>query len=210
MKRLETIASFIFGGIFLALSVLVTLEVVLRKAFGMSLQGVDELGGYALALGATLTFTIALLGRAHMRIDIFHEMLPRGVQAILNWLAAVLMAAFAVLLLWNSQGVLTETMDYGSTAATPWATPLIYPQSAWVFGFSVFAVLAIGYAVRATWLLVTRRIDDLNEEFHPKGVSEELKEELEDFEHRVQEAQAEEDTLHEQNTVSEKAGGLSQ
>jgi len=208
VKRLETIASFIFGGIFLALSVLVAVEVIVRKLFGISLQGVDELGGYALAVGATISFSLALLGRAHMRIDIFHDMLPRNVKAILNWLAATLMAVFAVLLIWNCYGVVTETLDYGSTAATPWATPLIYPQSVWMFGFAVFAVLASGYALRATWLLVTSRIDELNEEFHPKGVSEELKEELEDFEHRVHEAEAEEKKLHEQQAVSEKAGGL--
>lgn len=188
MKRLETMMSMLFGGIFVVLSLMVAAETLLRKLFGTSLQGVDELGGYALAVGATLAFSMALFGRAHMRIDIFHERLPRLVQAVLNWLSALLMAVFALVLLWNCLQVLNETMDYGSTAQTPWATPLQYPQSAWFVGVAVFGILACGYALRATWLLLSNRIDDLNVEFHPKGVNEELKEELEDLEHRIQEA----------------------
>ncbi|MEH6823809.1 MAG: TRAP transporter small permease [Motiliproteus sp.] len=188
MKRLETMISMVFGGIFVLLSLAVAAETMLRKLFGASLQGVDELGGYALAVGATLAFSMALFGRAHMRIDIFHERLPPLLQAVLNWLSAVLMALFALVLLWTCLQVLIETMDYGSTAQTPWATPLQYPQTAWLIGIALFGLLATGYAFRASWLLVANRIDELNVEFHPKGVTEELKEELEDFEQRVKEA----------------------
>ncbi|MFC6671623.1 hypothetical protein [Marinobacterium aestuariivivens] len=42
----------------------------------------------------------------------------------------------------------------------------------------------MGFALRATWLLLRGRSDELNIEFHPRGVSEEVKEELEDFEQR--------------------------
>ena len=44
--------------------------------------------------------------------------------------------------------------------------------------------IRIGYAARATYLLFKGRIDELNVEFHPKSAKEELKEELEDLEHR--------------------------
>jgi hypothetical protein len=39
----------------------------------MSLQGADELGGYALAVGSTIAFSLALMGRNHIRVDVFHE-----------------------------------------------------------------------------------------------------------------------------------------
>ena len=42
----------------------------------------------------------------------------------------------------------------------------------------------MGYALRATVLLVQGRIAELNVEFHPKSAKEELKEELDDLEHR--------------------------
>ncbi|GHA26061.1 TRAP transporter small permease subunit [Oceanisphaera arctica] len=193
MKRIEYMASMVFGGIFLLLSLLVVTETLLRKFLNVSLQGVDELGGYALAVGATLSFTLALLGRAHMRIDIFHEKFPKSLQTLFNWLSATLMAFFGLFLFWVCLQIVLETLDYGSTAQTPWATPLKYPQGLWLAGLTVFAFTAFAYGLRATWLLLTGRSDQLNEEFHPKGVSDELKEELEDFKNRQQSTGSDED-----------------
>jgi len=184
MKRLETILANIFGVIFLVLSVVVTVETIARKVFNFSLQGADELGGYSLAVGSVLAFTLALLGRNHIRVDVFHELFPRGVRAAMNWLSIVLLAAFAVTLVVICAKVLRETVEYGSTAQTPWATPLIYPQSVWYAGLLMFMLAALVFAGRATWLLFTGRLDELNVEFHPKSAKEELKEELEDLAHR--------------------------
>ena len=55
MKKLESLAASIFGLAFLVLAIAVTIETIMRKAFNQSLQGVDELGGYILALAGALT-----------------------------------------------------------------------------------------------------------------------------------------------------------
>ncbi|MGH8675509.1 MAG: TRAP transporter small permease subunit, partial [Burkholderiales bacterium] len=170
--------------IFLALSVVVTVETLARKLFNFSIQGADELGGYSLAIGSTIAFALAVIGRNHIRVDVFHELFPRRMKAALNWLSIVLLAGIAVLFVAVSFRVLSESLEYRSTAQTPWATPLIWPQSLWYAGLVLFMLVAVGYAGRASWLLFTRRIDELNEEFHPKNAKEELKEELEDLAHR--------------------------
>jgi TRAP-type C4-dicarboxylate transport system permease small subunit len=179
--RIETLLATVFGGIFLTLSVVVAFETISRKLFNVSVQGADELGGYALAVGSTIAFSLALMGRNHIRVDVFHDKFPRGVQAALNWLSIVSLAAFGAFIAWVAFKVIGDTLQYGSTAQTPWATPLIWPQSVWYAGLVVFALVAIGYAVRATLLLATSRIDTLNHDFHPKSTKEELKEELEDL-----------------------------
>jgi TRAP-type C4-dicarboxylate transport system permease small subunit len=184
VKKLEAVIANLFGVIFLALSVVVTVETAARKLFNFSLQGADELGGYALAIGSTLAFSLALVGRNHIRVDVFHELFPRGLKAFLNWFSIVSLAALAVLFVAVSFRVLDETVAYRSTAQTPWATPLIYPQALWYAGLIIFALFAIGYASRATWLLAKGRIDRLNEEFHPKSSKEELEEELDDLAQR--------------------------
>jgi len=184
MKWFESTLANIFGIIFLALSVVVTIETIARKVFTFSLQGADELGGYALAVGSTLAFSLALMGRNHIRVDVFHEFFSRRLQAALNWFSITMIALFALVIALVSIKVLRETVEYGSTAQTPWATPLIYPQSVWYAGFILFMLVAVGYAARATYLLFSGRIDELNVEFHPKSAKEELKEELEDLEHR--------------------------
>ncbi len=44
-ERIENLLAILFGGIFLLLSAVVTVETVSRKVFNISLQGADELGG---------------------------------------------------------------------------------------------------------------------------------------------------------------------
>jgi TRAP-type C4-dicarboxylate transport system permease small subunit len=183
-ERIENALGTVFGLIFLGLAGLVTVETISRKVFNVSLQGADELGGYALAVGSTIAFSLALMGRNHIRVDVFHEKMPRALQAAMNWLSIVTLAAFGVFIAWIALKVIGDTRQYGSTAQTPWATPLIWPQSVWYAGLLVFALLASGYAVRATLLLLQGRIDTLNTDFHPKSAKEELKEELDDLAQR--------------------------
>jgi TRAP-type C4-dicarboxylate transport system permease small subunit len=180
-QRIEDLLAMVFGAVFLALSVVVAFETVSRKVFNVSIQGADELGGYALALGSTIAFSLALMGRNHIRVDVFHEMFSRRVQATLNWLSIVALAAFGSFIAWVAWRVIADTLQYRSTAQTPWATPLIIPQSVWYAGLVTFALIAIGYALRATQLLASGRLDTLNHDFHPKSAKEELKEELEDL-----------------------------
>jgi TRAP-type C4-dicarboxylate transport system permease small subunit len=184
VERVESALATLFGGIFLLLSVVVTVETVARKVFNVSLQGADELGGYALAVGSTIAFSLALMGRAHIRVDVFHEHFSRRLQSALNWLSIVSLALFGAFIAWIAFKVIGDTLAYGSTAQTPWATPLIWPQGVWYAGLVIFALVAAGYAVRATLLLVTGRLDVLNREFHPKSAKEELKEELDDLAQR--------------------------
>jgi len=179
--RIETLLATVFGFIFLGLAGVVATETVARKLFNVSLQGADELGGYALAVGSTIAFSLALMGRSHIRVDVFHERLPRRLQAFINWLSITSLAAFAIFIAWLAGKVIADTLAYGSTAQTPWATPLIIPQSVWYAGLVTFALVATGYAVRATWLLATTRTEALNHDFQPRGAKEELKEELDDL-----------------------------
>jgi len=183
-ERIETVLATLFGAIFLVLSFVVAVETISRKLFNVSLQGADELGGYALAVGSTIAFSLALMGRNHIRVDVFHEFFPRRVQAALNWLSIVTLALFGAFVAWVTLKVLGDTLQYRSTAQTPWATPLIVPQSVWYAGLVIFALVAAGYALRATWLLATGRLDALNRDFHPKSAKEELKEELDDLAQR--------------------------
>ncbi len=183
-NRIETALAILFGLIFLVLSAIVSVETIARKVFNTSLQGADELGGYALAIGSTIAFSLALMGRAHIRVDVFHERLPVRAQALLNWLSITSLAALGLFIAWVASKVLVDTLEYGSTAPTPWATPLIYPQSVWCAGLIIFALVASAYAIRASALLFNGLTDKLNRDFSPKSAKEELKEELIDLAQR--------------------------
>lgn len=171
----------VFGLIFVCLSLLIAVETISRKLFNVSLQGADELGGYSLAIGSTIAFSLALMGRSHIRVDVFHDRLPAVAQSVLNWLSIVFLWLFATLIAWLAYQVIQDTRSYQSVAQTPWATPLVYPQTLWLIGLVIFALVCLGYTVRATLLLFSGQTELLNHEFQPRSAKEELKEELEDL-----------------------------
>jgi TRAP-type C4-dicarboxylate transport system permease small subunit len=174
----------LFGLIFMGLSVVVTVETVMRKVFTVSLQGADELGGYALAIGATIAFSLALIGRTHIRVDVFHDRLPVWLQTALNWFSVISLAAFAGLMAWLAWFVIRDTQAYQSVAQTPWATPLVYPQSAWLLGLIMFALVSAAFAIHASMLLLSGRTDELNADYGPRSTKQEVDEEVEDLKTR--------------------------
>jgi len=185
MKRsLERLLANLFGLVFLGLSFLVTVETVVRKVFNVSIQGSAELGGYALAVGSALGFGLAVASRSHIRVDVFHDRFSPAVQAFMNWLAAVMMAALALFLVGVCWRVVVKTVEYGSAAQTPWATPLVYPQSVWYAALITFALYALVYAGRASRLYFGGQRQQVLDEFHPKSAKEELKDELQDLAQR--------------------------
>ncbi|NVK35658.1 MAG: TRAP transporter small permease [Rhodobacteraceae bacterium] len=184
MKIFASIASWSFGLLLLAFSVFVTLETLSRKLFNFSFQGADELGGYILAICGSLAFSVAVMERGHIRIDFLYDRMPPIAQAILNVLATLAMFAFGVFFLRYCYSVINDTLAYGSTAATPWATPLIYPQTLWYVALAVFFVVTTVRLVLVIKAFFSGKYAELNHEYGPKGVSEELSDELTDLRSR--------------------------
>ncbi len=184
VKGFATAASWLFGIGLVLLSIFVAAETISRKVFNHSFEGADEMGGYVLAVGSSLAFVVALVDRAHIRIDVLHARFSPRLQAIMDWLSIVSIAGLGLFILYVGRIVVMDTLAYGSTAPTPWATPLIVPQALWYGALAMFAICALFMAVRATRLFFTGRLDELSREFHPKGALEELDEELRDLDRR--------------------------
>lgn len=184
MHFLAHLASRLFGASLIGLSIFVSIETLSRKLFNFSFEGADELGGYVLAVGSSLAFVVALVDRAHIRIDVFHARFPPKLQAIMDWLSIVSLATLGAFMIYVGRIVVIDTVSYGSTAPTPWATPLIYPQAVWFAALCLFSFCATLLAVKATYMVATGRLDNLSEHFHPKGTDEELEEELGDLKRR--------------------------
>jgi TRAP-type C4-dicarboxylate transport system permease small subunit len=181
MKRFETLAADVFGLLLLLLAFSVAIETVMRKVFNRSLQGVDELGGYILAISAALSFAVALAGRTHIRIDLVHDRLPKALRLLLNALALVSISACSIALLWMAGFALSESAQLNATAQTPWATPLKYPQAAWVGSLGVFTLVCAFEVLRLCRAAAAGQWDDVDKHFGPRGSKEEVEEELQDL-----------------------------
>lgn len=127
------------GGILLLLtSVMIAVEVVLRKAFSISMGGADELSSYALAISCSWAFGYALIRKAHIRIDILYTRLSTGARSALDLLALLTFLAYLTPLVYYAALVVKTSVVRESTANTPLQTPLWIPQGLWWLGLVVF------------------------------------------------------------------------
>ncbi len=170
LARLLAILS---GWWLLAFSFLTVAEILLRKLLSVSIQGVDEIGGYTLAVVSAFGFANALLVKGHTRVDFLLGRLPGWPRAALNALAYALLAGLAAFAVWRGWAVLSESIEFQSRANSPLQTPLWLPQSAWLAGIAVFAAAAGAMAAHALMLLATdwRRVNRL---YGPLTVEEEV------------------------------------
>lgn len=133
-----------FGGALVLLSaVVIGVDVVLRKAFAMSIGGADELAGFALAIGTAWGLGATLLDRAHIRIDSLYLLLPIPVRALLDLVALVTFTVVFGLIFWHGIGVMTQSMTAGSRSMSGLQTPLVLPQGAWLAGLALFLATAL-------------------------------------------------------------------
>lgn len=167
------VAALVGGYGLLALAGLVGFEVVARKFFAFSLQGVDEIGGYIIAAMAAFGFGYALLQKAHTRIDIFTTRLSRPAQLWLNVLALFVFAVFACFMAWRGWGALADSIQLKSVSSTPLRTPLWLPQGIWVAGLVLFGVVAASVALHAAWLGL-RGNHAAAAQYAPKSLAEEI------------------------------------
>ncbi len=158
----------------IALSVMTCVEMLGRKVLSFSLQGIDEIGSYTYGIVGAFGFAYTLITRSHTRVDFLLSRFPVKTRALLNLLAMLSLAALSFLCLWRGYHVLAESIELGSTAATPLATPMWIPQSIWLGGYLMFALVAGWAALDALRLFATRRTQELNTRFGPQTLEEEI------------------------------------
>jgi TRAP-type C4-dicarboxylate transport system permease small subunit len=171
-------ASILCGYGILLLSFAICIEILGRKFFAFSLQGIDDIGGYALAVTAAVGASYTMAMRGHTRIDVFLVRMRQPVQALLNLAAMVTLAGFAAFALWRGYDVLSESIEFRAVATNPLQTPLWIPQAIWLAGVGLFAAFAAAYAIHALFLFV-REPRRLNRLYGPVTAQDEVDAELE-------------------------------
>lgn len=182
--RLARIGAWGGGGLVVLAAVVIGVDIALRKTLAFSIGGASELSGYVLAIGSSWAFALALLDRAHIRIDSLYVTLPTRVCAALDIVALVVMLGFVVLLTWQGWHVFHQSVQYGSRALTPIATPLQYPQFLWVVGLIYFLVVIVLLLLRATHAFVTGDIATVQRLAGSRTSQQELAEELDSLSRR--------------------------
>jgi TRAP-type C4-dicarboxylate transport system permease small subunit len=178
VEPVTRLASILCGWWLLVISAFTCVEIVGRKLFSYSLQGVDEVGGYTLAAAASLGFAHALAKRSHTRIDFLVVKLNESARAFLNAAAMVTLALMAAFALWKGLPVLMESIEFKSRSTSPLQTPLWLPQGVWIAGLVLFAGVALALGVHAALLFARRDHARLNTLYGPPSLDEEIDREI--------------------------------
>ncbi len=156
LLRFCEVLTLISGWLLLGAAVLITVEVFGRKFFSFSLQGADEVAGYALALSATAGFSYALVQRRHIRVDLLVRRFALPARAAIHLAAYLTITGFAALLCARAWSVFAESWEFQSRSVTPLRTPLTLPQGLWLMASAVFLAVAIILTVRLVRLMLRR------------------------------------------------------
>ena len=182
-RRIARAGAWLGGLLIIAAALLVGVEVVIRKAFSISIGGADELSGFALAISTSWALAFALLERAHIRIDSLYVHLPVRLCALLDLLAVAVFTVFIALIAWYGFGVFATSYQLGARSLSPLRTPLVVPQLLWVLGFAMFLAVALILFVRALLALIAGDHAMVRRLVGSRDVTEELAVELADLGH---------------------------
>jgi TRAP-type C4-dicarboxylate transport system permease small subunit len=155
-------AVWIGGAGIIASAVMVTIEVIIRKAFQTSLGGADEVSGYLFAIGTVWALPFALLRRANVRIDALYALLPRWLRTGLDFVAIVLLTVFVAVVFYHAWNLFLSSVENDTKSITPLQTPQAIPQGFWVAGLALFLVTAFALTLMALLALIRRDFVAMN------------------------------------------------
>ena len=131
------------GGLFLLLAFYTALDVFGRRDLGVFSGVTDELGGYALALGASWGLAYTLKAGGHVRVDVMLPYLPISVRNILDAVALAVMASFAAavsIFLWK---LVASSYAIDATGHSIILTPQWIPQAMMAAGYTILTLVAV-------------------------------------------------------------------
>jgi TRAP-type C4-dicarboxylate transport system permease small subunit len=177
-SRVSHVAAWIGGAMLLAAAIVVTVEVLARKFFGWSMQGADELSGYAFAIGCSWAFGLAVLQRANVRIDGLYLLAPIPLRALMDIAALLIMGLYVIALLSSGWVLWEDSFTYGARSITPWRTRLAIPQGLWLAGWIWMALILALLLLRCVQALATGGLADVVKVAGVRTMAEEVKDEL--------------------------------
>jgi TRAP-type C4-dicarboxylate transport system permease small subunit len=166
------------GGLALLIAAfIVTVDVLMRKFFSITMSGSDEVSGYVFAASTTWAYSFCLLHRANVRIDAFYNFLPRPVKAVLDVVGAILLLLYMGILTQHATNVFLESWANGSVSVTTLQTPLWIPQLLWIGGLYLFMLTLIFVCLHSLIGLLSGNLNRVQMTVGVRSLEDEIMEE---------------------------------
>jgi TRAP-type C4-dicarboxylate transport system permease small subunit len=178
LERASQHALSVAGWCYLAMTGLICFDILARRMLGFSSGATSELSGYLLAIGMSWGLGAALIERAHVRIDMLVQKLPLGVRVWFHLSGLLLLLAVGGFFAWGAAALALDSWQMRATDISQLRTPLVVPQAAWAAGFALFALAALGLALRSLAALAARKPANVDRMLAPRSYEDEVAETL--------------------------------
>ena len=159
LERISQLAVWVGGAALLLAALMVTVDVLSRKIFSVTMSGSDEYSGYVFSATTTWAYSYCLLHRSNVRIDALYNYLPRKVTAILDVVGLLLLFYFMSIMTYYAMVSFVDSWVNNSVSITTLGTPQWIPQLFWVAGLILFFVTLIFVVVYSIIALLQRNWD---------------------------------------------------
>jgi TRAP-type C4-dicarboxylate transport system permease small subunit len=156
LERISRVAVWIGGAALLLCAIMVSVDVIMRKLFSMTMSGSDEISGYAFAAATTWAYSYCLLHRSHVRIDALYNLLPVWLRTLLDALGLALLLLYMAYLTNKALAAFLTSWRRDSVSITTLSVPLWIPQLLWLTGLCWF-VLTLAFLLVYVLLSLARR-----------------------------------------------------
>lgn len=179
VDRIAILMGHVAGWGFIAISALITFDVLARRFLGFSSQATTELSGYALAFGIAWGLAHALSKRAHVRIDLLINLLPAGLRHWLHLLSLAFLAVFVGFIAKGAYELVDESLLFQATDISILRTPLAIPQGLWAGGIAMLMLLIVVMFIENLLLVIAGRGAEAEINLSTRTYDEEAAEALE-------------------------------
>jgi TRAP-type mannitol/chloroaromatic compound transport system permease small subunit len=171
-RHCARIGTWFGGGLIFLGAILVSIDVVLRKLFALTLGGADEMSGYALAIGSAWAFAFALLERVNVRVDAVYQRFSPSIAGLFDLLALLALSVFVMMVTWFGFDVAWTSLVRNSLSNTQLKTPLWIPQGLWFLGMAFFSLTLLLLIIRSTQAWLARDYEWLRHNVGARSIEE--------------------------------------
>lgn len=139
--------AWIAAGLFAAVALAITINVIVRNSGAGSIFGLLDLVEYALLAGTFLAAPWVLSKNAHVTVDLITAALPMGLARPLARIAALIGVGISAIFVWYGLEALQVSAARGSMIRTSFVVPEWWALSVGPFGFALICLEFLRQAI---------------------------------------------------------------
>ena len=148
IDRVSSAAAITAAWMFFAIGVMVTYEVVMRKAFNAPTIWVDEVTRFFQIWAVYLAAAYILKNRDLIVVELFSAKIGKTWLRLSEFLSIAIIAAFSAVAVWEGTGIVLESIAQGRATSTMLGVPKWMTEPAVPLGFGLLLVQCLAELVK--------------------------------------------------------------